>query len=347
MPKRILHIIAQSSYAGVTSYTVRLVMNLPQCSHHIIACYKGNAFKEICDMNIACDNLINKETVSYKSLPLKYFKSILYLTKHNFDIIHYHQGGIGVLLLACIFRKKAIVIHHLHGGNLIGDNTKQNISLLHLFLLKILSKHTYQIAVANHIYKEYEIKIKKAINIHLIKNSVPFNYKRKESIYYSLGYIGRFTKQKGFDTFLSTTSLLREQKPYLNIFVMGESTNLNQNELVYLTPSFDVKQFYNKVDLIIFSSKAPEGLPLVILEAISFDVGVIVFPLKGIVEILGSDYPLLCSSDNELISKIEYFYSEQFNKQMLSNFHQRLVKKFDFHQMTQKLEILYDTLSLQ
>ena len=151
--KKILHIIAQSSYAGVTTYTLRIVNNLPHYNHHILSCYRGNAFEEICAMNITCENLINSETVSYRSLLLKYFKSILFLRKNRFDIIHYHQGGVGVLLFAVIFRRNASVIHHLHGGNLIGDNTKQTISPIHLLLLKILSKYTQQIAMISFLTK--------------------------------------------------------------------------------------------------------------------------------------------------------------------------------------------------
>jgi len=166
--KKVLHIIDQSSYAGVTTYAVRIVKNLPNYNHHIVSCYKGNAFDEISAMNIHCENLVNLEIVSYKLLLLKYYKVILFLSKNSFDIIHYHQGGIGVLLIAVVFRKKASVIHHLHGGNLIGDNIKHNISLLHSYLLKILSKYTHQVAVGNQVYNEYCKEIKRTTNLRLL-----------------------------------------------------------------------------------------------------------------------------------------------------------------------------------
>ena len=67
--------------------------------------------------------------------------------------------------------------------------------------------------------------------------------------------------------------------------------------------------------MLIFTSDATEGLPLVVLEALAFDVGVIARPLKGVVEILGEDYPLYFQNNKELKSKVEYFYSDNFNRE--------------------------------
>jgi len=147
LPEKVLHIIAKTSYAGITSYVVRIIKDLPEFNHEIVSCYKGSAFEEILNEGIVCHNLIKKGNISYRYLLLKYFKIIYFLITNRFNIIHYHEAGIGVLLLSVIFRKKAKVVHHLHGGNLIGDNTKQEISFIHSFLLKLLSNRTYQIAV--------------------------------------------------------------------------------------------------------------------------------------------------------------------------------------------------------
>ena len=341
MKKKILHIIVQSSYAGVTTYTVRIIKNLSQYEHYIISCYKGNAYKEIRAQNIACENLINWENISYKSLLLKYYKVISFLLKNRHDIIHYHQGGIGVLLLAIIFGKNAQTIHHLHSGNLIGHPLKQDISYIHLLFLKFLSKFTYQIAVADHVFNEYKSKVKSLENLRLIRNSVPYFFQKKESRKNSIGYIGRFTKEKGFKYFRSVSAQIRIVHPELDFIAMGEMINFSDNEGKLIPPSFDIYQFYENVDLLIFPSKSPEGLPLVLLEAISFDVGVIARPLKGVVEILGEDYPLYFQKNEELKSKVEYFYSDNFNRDSLSNIHQKRIKEFNFDEMIQKIDLLY------
>jgi len=340
MEKKILHIIVKTRYDGVTSYAIRVIEALPQYDYHILSCYEGCAISEIQGMNITYEHLINDDRISYRSLLRKYFKSILFFIKNRFDIIHYHQGGVGVLLLAVIFSKKAKIIHHLHGGNLIGDNSKQDISFIHLYLLKFISKFTYQIAVADHVFNEYKSKIKSIANLKLIKNNVPYFFQKKESRKNSIGYIGRITKEKGFQVFLSVSAQLKTIQPKLNIIAIGE-TKISSNNVKLIPPSFNVEKFYERIDLLLFTSMAPEGLPLVVLEAIAFDVGVIAYPLKGVVEILGDDYPLYVKNENEVISKIEYFYSDKFYMQKLSNLHYERSQKFKFDEMIEKIDILY------
>jgi glycosyltransferase involved in cell wall biosynthesis len=341
MRKKILHIIIKTRYDGVTSYAIRVIKALPKFDHHILSCYEGCAISEIEIMNINCEHLINDGRISYSSLLRKYFKSILFFIKNRFDIIHYHQGGIGVLLIAVIFRNKAQIIHHLHSGNLIGDNSKQDISFVHLNLLKFISRFTYQIAVADHVFSEYKSKVRLIKNLKLLKNCVPYYFKKKELRKNSIGYIGRFTKEKGFQVFLSASEQINMVQPQLNIIAIGE-THINNKNIRFLPPSFNVENFYESIDLLLFISLATEGLPLVVLEAISFDVGVIAYPLKGVIEILGEDYPLLVKNESEVILKIDYFYSDKFDRQKLSEIHKERNDLFNFDKMINGLKLIYE-----
>ncbi|MBT8379447.1 MAG: glycosyltransferase family 4 protein [Ignavibacteria bacterium] len=343
MPKKILHIINKSSYDGVTSYTIRLIKHLPQYDHEILSCYKGDADEEIDALNINSVSLLNKRSINYRHLLLKYIKMIKFLRKNRYDIIHYHNGGIGVLLLVTIFRKKALIIHHLHSGNLIGDNSQQNISIIHLLLLKIISKLTNQVAVADHVFEEYKSKVESTENLKLIKNSVPYSFQKKESISNSVGYIGRFTEEKGFQTFLFLSEKLKTCQQKLNIVAMGE-TKTNSKYVKLIPPSFSIQKFYKQIDLLMFLSTAPEGLPLVILEAISFDVGVITYPLQGVVEILGDDYPLYMKDKNDLFPKVSKYYSLEFDLPALSKFHKERSVMFNFAKMINSIDDLYQNL---
>ncbi len=343
MEKKILHIIVKSQYDGVTSYSIRLIKNLPQYDHQILSCYKGNAVEEINRMNISTVHLLNTKLISYRYLLLKYIKMIFFLRKNRYDVIHYHQGGVGILLLAVIFGKNAKVIHHLHSGNLIGDNRKQDIAFIHLLLLKFLSNITYQIAVAEHVFNESKLKVKAIKNLKLIKNSVPYFFQKKESRKNSIGYIGRFTKEKGFQVFLSASEQINMVQPALNTIAIGES-HINNKNIRFLPYSFNVENFYESIDLLLFISLAPEGLPLVVLEAMAFDVGVIAYPLKGVLEILGDDYPLYVKNENEVISKVSKYYSLEFDLPALSKFHKERSEMFNFANMINSIDDLYQNL---
>jgi glycosyltransferase involved in cell wall biosynthesis len=321
---------------------------MEEYDHTIISCFKGNAFEEILAEGIKCENLINSDNISYKYLLLKYWKFFRYIRKKSFDIIHYHQGGIGILLLAFFFRKNAKVIHHLHSGNLIGNNTKQSISILHLFILKYLSTRTLQIAGAKHVFDEYASKIKLTQNLKLIRNSQPFPFKKKECRTNTIGFIGRFTNEKGFPLVVQISQRLKEIRSDLKMVIMGEESKIYADEfwqkltnIEFLMPTFDIQSFYKSVDAVLFLSSSPEGLPLVVLEAVSFDVGLIAFPVAGVIEILGNNYPLYVKNSSEVIEKLKLYYSGKINLDELSQIHEFIGKVYNYKDMLAVIKKLY------
>ena len=73
------------------------------------------------------------------------------------------------------------------------------------------------------------------------------------------------------------------------------------------------------------------------MEAISFDVGVIAFPLPGVVEILGEDYPLYINNIDETILKIESFIP-RLDREYLNKIHQERSGSFLFEDMVEKID---------
>jgi len=348
LKKSVLHIIIKSSYDGAAVYPVRLCEKIKEYDHTIISCFKGNAFEEILAKGINCENLVNNGSISYKYLLLKYWRLIKYLRKRSFDIIHYHQGGVGILLLAYFYRKKAKVIHHFHHANLIGNNKKQEISFIHLTIIKYLSTRTKQIAVAVQVYNEYSKKIRRINNLHLIKNSIPFSYSKKEQMKRSIGFIGRFTKEKGFPLVIQLAQILKSARPDLKLILMGEDSKLFSKKIKreltnieFMMPTFSTQKFYNNIDMILFLSSSSEGLPLVVLEAVSFNVGIIAFPVTGAIEILGKNYPLYVKNIEEVMEKLNLYYSDKINLDELSQIHERINKEFSYEVMLTAIKQLY------
>jgi len=316
--------------------------------HSIISCFKGNAFEEILAEGIKCENLINSDNISYKYLLLKYWRFLKYLRRNSFDIIHYHQGGIGILLLAFFFRNNAKIIHHFHHANLIGDNTKQSISALHLIILKYLATRSYQVAVAKQVFDEYSSNVEDIRNLELIRNSQPFAFKKKECRTNTIGFIGRFTNEKGFPLVVQISKRLKEISPDLKMVIMGEESKIYVDEfwqkltnIEFLMPTFDIQSFYKSVDAVLFLSSSPEGLPLVVLEAVSFDVGLVAFPVAGVIEILGNNYPLYVKSSEEVIEKLKLYYSDKINLNDLSQIHENISKEYRFGEMLIAIKQLY------
>jgi glycosyltransferase involved in cell wall biosynthesis len=231
---------------------------------------------------------------------------------------------------------------------LIGDNTKENISIIHLAILKYLSNKTYQIAVAEHVFNEYFKKTGYTNNLRLIKNTIPFPFTKKLEKFNTIGFIGRFTKEKGFSSLPDISVKLKEKYPELKIVIMGDEPKsigeflINHNGNVELqNPDFKIESFYQKIDLVLFLSTAPEGAPLVVLEALTFDVGIIAFPLKGVKEILGDDYPLLVNSNEEIIEKLILYYSDKIKLDELNQIHKRISDSYNYKDMLTQIKKLY------
>ncbi len=341
MKKKILHIIVKTGYDGVNAYSTSLIKNLPGYYHQLLFCYKCPTPSEIVELNIPCHYLIDNCNISNWSIIGKYIRAILFFRKSRFDVIHYHQAGVGVLLIAVLLKKRAKVIHHLHGGNLIGDSTKQDISVIHRLILNYLSKHTLQIAVADHVVNEYKQKIKNTGNILIIKNTVPFEFISRKNKNSCIGYIGRSELTKGYFLFSEVSLSIKLNHPNICFLMMVDNLKNEVPHIEQIPSSFQTNKFYEKIDLLIFTSDATEGLPLVLLEALAFDVAVIARPLKGVVEILGEDYPLYFKNNEEIKSKVEYFYSDIYNRDSLSNLHQERLKEFSYDEMLGKIDLLY------
>ena len=347
MTDKILHIVLEASYNGATVYATRLSTNLNEYDHEIVSCFNGNALNEI-SLKTKCVILLNSKQVSYKYLLLKYWRFFRFIRNKNYTVIHYHQGGVGILLLAYWFRKNAVVVHHLHSGNLIGDNTKDNISIFHRMILKYLSNKTYQIAVAGHIFNEYSQTIGSTIKLRLIRNSTPYPFEQKSAKSNSIGFIGRFTKEKGFYSLSDISIKLKEILPGTKILIMGNEPELFKKHygetysiIKFIDPELKTENFYRSIDILLFLSTAKEGMPLVVLEAVSFDVGVIAFPSLAMNEIFGDDYPLIIKDKIELTELLPSYYESKIDLNNLSSIHKSISNNFNKNEMFSAIQKLY------
>ena len=125
MSKKILHIISDLSFGGITTYVVRLTKSLPNYQHSIVSCFNGYAKDEISKLNISFKVLIGRSVSERSLLWIKYIRFLNHYRKLKPDIIHYHNGGIGILLFSIFLRGKSKVIHQFHSASLIVNNFSQ------------------------------------------------------------------------------------------------------------------------------------------------------------------------------------------------------------------------------
>jgi glycosyltransferase involved in cell wall biosynthesis len=348
--KRILHIIQRSSYDGASVYPLRIINELDEFDHTILAIYKDSAHVELNKLDIKYSYLIKQYSRSYKVFFRQFFLFTQFILKNDFDIIHYHFGGVGILFLAVFFKRNKKIIHHIHSGNIVGNFLRGDLNLVQKLLLKITSNKCYKIAVNNSVIDYYKNQINDKCEIDLIYNFSPYPFNRDiKQLNYQIGYIGRITKEKGVSVFENILAENLNIKQELSFKVKGdnylpekESKFFFSKRIIRESPSYNIREFFLGIDLILFLSNAPEGFPLVIIEAMSFNVGVIMLKSKMTDELF-KDYPLIVNNtDSKHIGKIiKTFYEDNSLRQLVYKKNLLLFNKYKKQDSLNKLKEIY------
>jgi glycosyltransferase involved in cell wall biosynthesis len=248
------------------------------------------------------------------------------LTIHNFRLICpagflFRDGSICELCVNCSFPYHAI------------KNKCFKNSVLFSFLLSItLFIHNFfgswekidKIICLTDFYKKKLLSSKLNVNerqIAIKQNFTPnnFPYIETPSNEGSLLFVGRLSKEKGIDILID---LVRTK--LFNIEIIGEGPLKNQiielektfPNLVYhgFRDSDFIQQRMRNAKFLIFTSKWYEGMPLVILEALSFGLPVICSDIDNLNEIVqnGISGILFKNGDlNDLVKKINSISNEE------------------------------------
>jgi len=344
---KILHICSQSAYEGTTIYPIRIALNLISNIHFFVFCQESIAQKEFDKVGIKSVTLVKKNQRRNKIKVLCYFIKNFY--SKDFDIIHYHSGGVLILFTAYLIFKGKKIIHHIHCGNISCNEKLNKLKFYEKVLYKILKDNTIQIVVAEHIKNFYEKYVGFSRNVYVIKNGVQNNFKLNTRFLYKLGYIGQIKKYKSFNKILELLDFKERFDFELKILIQGfidkrykQYMNLNRDYFLVRKESLNVNTFYSQIDILLFPSLMFEGTPLVILESIANNVPVIAVRNKFSKEIFG-DYPFLVEEFNlsNIIKLITSFYLNERLKSELSKIHIEILKNYKLDEKMKEIEKIY------
>lgn len=283
-------------------------------------------------------------------------------TNRNIGIIHIHTASRGsfyrktfVLLIAKLFGKKVIL--HIHGGGFkrfvegsLGHGS-WIVSIMHLADLNIC----LSIEWLEYFKKKWGVK-----NIVVLPNPIvmpSYNFEKKPNKQIALLYLGAVVQSKGiFDLveFLSNYQNCLDGKILLHIGGEGDLDRLRQfvdkhkmaNQIVihgWVKAEQKVKLFQNS-DLFILPSYT-EGLPMSILEAMSYGKPIVATNVGGIPSLVKTEVNgwLFDPSD---FKQLNVIFNELFDQpQLLLDYGKRsydLAWSYDIHTIAQRLEQLYE-----
>lgn len=292
------------------------------------------------------------------------FLAILYARKIKADIVHIHAIGPGLLSpLAKILGLKVVVTHH---GP---DYERQKWSKLARFILKkgelSIVKYSDQLIVISEVIKESVRKLYGRENgVTLIYNGVDIPTRSNAEFYinslnlHKEAYIialGRFVEEKGFHNLIEAYSK-SETKYRFKLVIAGDADHETEysrrlKELAKMNdvilPGFikgeELNELMTNAALFVLPS-FHEGLPISLLEAMSYKLDVLVSSIPPNLEVglLPEDY-FLANNVDELQHKLE----QKLRLKKINNSREYSLEKYNWNLIAEKTKDIYNKINLK
>ncbi len=300
----ILHVVASNKYSGAEKVVEQICMNINQEIFNVIVICNGgdllNKFKknnlEVHEINVS--NYFISNLINFKKLVIK----------NQIDIVHAHDNRASLFSLLCknIFGLNYKIISHIQ----ITYNWLTGINLFKLIDRITRNRYSINILCGKYLY-DYYIKYGKYIDrnkivvlpnsIEIQLNSFSDNYDIRKSFKINesdtiIGFVGRLHKNKGLLPFFSELPLYDDIMVNSKILIVGsgdEEIKLKKiinsikqgDKIIFVGYEENPIKLINQFDILILPSII-EGLPLVILEAMSLSKCVVAFNVGSISEII-------------------------------------------------------------
>ena len=269
-----------------------------------------------------------------------------------------------------LFARKLPIILHLHGGiqteDFIATSMIEKIMLFikryffDLIIGKIMMKQAEAIIsvskedllAVNRVFKANRRK-----NNYFIPNAIDIEkFKKFPSLTRKyLGFIGRLTKIKGLDIFLSLINEFNKIEKNQEYLIIGQGPYLSDVKKAikeypihfYEQIPYDkIPEFYNQCEIFIQTSRA-EGLPTCVLEALSCEVPVVASNVGGINEIVLDEQNGYKYNSGDIKQAIEFIIKikkdNDFEK-MGKKGRQLIINNYSWNSIIKKIYYIYQKL---
>lgn len=313
---KIFQVITVSEYGGAQSIVANLIKSLDS-EHKIFVLYGGNgeAWSALGDNFIRLKINNHKKNISLTDIWLL-FKLFYYRLKYRPDVVHLHSSKMGVLGRLAFNKKKTI--YTVHGFDSVRKNYRQ-----FLIIEKLLKTKVAKIIGVSQYDVDGLIEEGITENVMCIYNGVPDYYNTpvnyNDSFVAKLNdiksqyakvvmCIARISEQKRFDLFLN---IANKMPHYAFVWIGNKEKIANLPQNTFCLGEVDSAQIYLKfADLFILPSNY-EGLPMSLLEAMSFAKPIVASAVGGIPEVLNKGNGFAVENEIDIfVDKIEYILSD-------------------------------------
>jgi glycosyltransferase involved in cell wall biosynthesis len=311
-----------------------------------------------------------------KSLAMTIFKTLL---NEKYDIIHSqgYTAGIITCMINMVFKVPHIVtLHHVFNADQYSDMIWKKYGFIRRKIIEnILNQADYVQAVSNdamnNVKENFPVFRGKNSKLIVIKNGINVesflenkencaNLLIKEEGKITIGFLGRYMPEKGFEYIIDAVDILVYEKNITNFKVVtvgGFGGFIREYKKIIinkrLVDYFQFLDFIENVsgvlkqfDVLLLPSLG-EACPLVPMEALICGIPVIAFNSIGLREVLSDTPAIMVETKNvqELANAIIGFMNNMQNyKATFIRFVPFAVRKYDVKDTSEKLRLIYNNI---
>jgi len=287
-----------------------------------------------------------------------------HLMKENFDIIDisvFPYFSCIIVKIVSIYRRIPVV---MTWHEIWGDYWYEYLGKIGFFgklvewMISRISNNS--IAVSELTKKGLETLGVNDSNIHLVANGIDLERiaQIKPSAYNcDIIFIGRFIKEKNLDILIEAVNLIRQKKPDVLCYIIGDGPEKKQimlqvsDSILEKNIRFFGFKEYNELISMLKSSKVlvlpstREGFGIVVLEAFATGVPVVTVngPRNAAIELVDDDTGFIVNPDaRELSESIYKLITDDILRTKMSLSAFRKAQEYDWDKITEQLMVIYD-----
>lgn len=333
----VLHVINGEFYSGAERVQDLLALQLPKLGFQVgFACLKPDRFPKVrCAKNAPIYDL----SMGSK-FDLTVVKKLASLIKNvPYDLVHTHTPRACMVGRMSIINSGVSMVHHVHSPTLF-DSEKKLRNIVNTVTERISLIGVDGIITVSDSLKSYMIRQGiTAKKLYTVRNGVPgvkkISLRIKPGKTWTIGTVGLFRPRKGLDILLKAISNLRSKKidvvliavgPFVSIeyenFIKKLAEDLGIAESVEWTGFVEnVDREFERFHAFVLPSLFGEGIPMVLLEAMTSGLPVIVSSVDGITEVVRNEKEGLLfkpGSVRELTAALEKLFNGEIDWETLS-----------------------------
>ncbi len=301
-PIRALQVINGEHYAGAERVQDLLAARLPDEDVKVgFACLKPKRFA-------AMRQSVGAPLVE---LPMRgrfdirpAFRLARIVERERYDLLHTHSPRALLIARVAAALCGVPIVHHVH-GNTSSEVAGRRFTRLNAWAERKSLPAAAAIIAVSHSIADYLRGIGVADQrLTVVPNGVPARSslasRRGASQNLTLGFVALLRPRKGLETLLDAAALLRSGGQTLRLRIVGRfETDEYQGEIhrrseeLEIADAIDWRGFQqhvgaelDRMDVLIFPSILPEGMPMVLLEAMAAGVPIVASSVSGITDVV-------------------------------------------------------------